>query len=435
MKRNSRYGSIFIVLVLLLFSCKNKTSEHEGHQNMPGMEMDSMGVQADTMTMDEHSSMQHTGVNSDATPQHQSTVNTSNLKVNDLLMPSNQSVISQITTVKPERKTLAPLITAQGILDYDQRRFTNVAARVNGRMEKLYVKYNFQKVNKGQKLFEIYSPELVNAQNDFIFLLDGNNGNNSVLQSAEKKLELLGLNQEQIRNLRSAKKTTLTFPVVCPQDGYLVLEDDNSQTTSSASAANSSSGMSGMGSSSSPSVSETMPTSSLLSVKEGAYVLKGQTVFRIVNTDVLWALIKIFRQDVSGIKLGDKVDLKIENYPDKISARVDFIQQFYKTDDKTVTVRVYVKNPSRSYRVGNLVTAEINGEEISALWIPTQSVVDLGNQQIVFIKKGNLFQTMRIKTGRRVQNHIEVLEGLNEEMEIASNSQYLVDSEAFIKTK
>ncbi len=438
MKRNFRYGKILTAfLCLFLSSCKNKTAEHEGHQQTNSHnEVSDKSVSHDTMNMGDtnmfdHSSMNHSDMSISATTRHQNTVNTNELQVNDLLMPSNQSVVSQLTTIKLLRKTLTPQITATGILDYDQRRFLNVAARVNGRIEKLFVKYSLQKVNKGQKLFEIYSPELVNAQNDFVFLLNEGDANSTSLQSAEKKLRLLGLSGEQIQSLSSLKKPSLTFPVSSPQNGYVVFEKDN--TPMSVTGNPSQSGMSGM--------ENNLPTTTVVAkssseiVREGDYVTKGQTVFRIVNTDELWALLKIFREDAVNIKVGDKADLTVENFTDKIHAQVDFIQQFYNADDNTSTVRIYLKNYAHAFRVGNLVTAEIRSKEIAALWIPLSSILDLGNKQVVFLKKGNLFQTSLIKTGRKVQDMIEVLGGLREEDEIAFNAQYMIDSEAFIKTK
>lgn len=467
MKKNFKYvnrlpPAIAIILATFLlmqfYACKDKngkadsSTEHKGHGSMKmdggdsamenkdegsgSMEgMDMSGNDSSARKMNTEDGMESMPMKDDETKnkQHALSINTTNLKVNDLLQPSNQTVIAAISTVSPETKTMDEPVIASGTIDYDQRRFSNVAVRYSGRIEKLYIKYNLQKISKGQKLFDIYSPELLNAQQDYIFLLN-DTSSKTLVAASEKKLQLLGLSNEQIASIRNTKKAVYAFTVYSPATGYVVWEESQQKNISSAPKSNNS-GMSGMGNGTAPMTTGTSGSGSSQFLKEGQYVSKGETVFRIVNTDVMWALVNVFREDLSRINVGSKAEIIPESSATALTGKVDFIQPYFKAQDKTATLRVYLNNSNGQIRAGNFFKAKIYGPAPTATWIPREAVLDLGNTKVVFLKVGNLFRTMRIKTGATMGNFIAVTEGLSPDSKIAFNAQYLIDSEAFIKTE
>lgn len=465
MKNNLRYVNrlpsitaiILAALLTQLYACKNKNGnadssmknmDHEnmkmeeddsnmgnmdiGDGSMQGMDMSGSDSSMKNMKMNDGMGNMPSKEDESKIAQHALGVNTKNLKVNDLLQPSNRTVIAAIGTISPVTKTINDPVIANGTIDYDQRRFSNVASRFNGRIERLYVKYNLQKVSKGQKLFDIYSPELLNAQQDYIFLLS-DTSEKTLIASAEKNLLLLGLTNEQVAGIRTTKKTVYSITIFSPASGYVVREEGQQKNISSAQQRGSSA-MSGVGGGSATPMGTGMSNmGSSQFLKEGQYVSKGETVFRIVNTDVMWALVKVFREDLSRINLGNKVEIIPENSETPAEGKVDFIQPYFKSDDKTALLRVYLSNTNGQVRSGNLFKAKIYSSAVSATWIPRQAVVDIGNSKVVFLKVGSVFRTARIKTGATIGNLIAVLDGLSGDSEIASNAQYLIDSEAFIK--
>ncbi len=110
------------------------------------------------------------------------------ISLNDAIKPTGNTIISTIKTIKPDSNQIAITVNANGFIAYDTRTFNNIASRYDGRIEKLYIKYNFQSVEKGEKLFEIYSPEIITAQQNLIYLLKNDSSNTPLLKASENKL-------------------------------------------------------------------------------------------------------------------------------------------------------------------------------------------------------------------------------------------------------
>ena len=116
-------------------------------------------------------------------------------------------------------------------------------------------------------------------------------------------------------------------------------------------------------------------------------------------------------------------------------ATIDFIEPFYRKENKTLTARVYFNNRTLKIPIGSQVRATIFGNTKDAYWLPKEAVVSLGVDEVVFQKSGGGFKAHKIKAGMTHKNHIQVLSGLNETDSVAANAQYLMDSESFIKVK
>ncbi|HEV8511956.1 MAG TPA: efflux RND transporter periplasmic adaptor subunit, partial [Cyclobacteriaceae bacterium] len=128
-----------------------------------------------------------------------------------LLKPVNSSVISTIKTVTPVKKSINIKAKANGVITYDTKAMSTISSRISGRVEKLFVKYNFQPVKKGQKILEIYSPELLTAQRDLLYLLKSDKENTQLIDGAKEKLRLLGATDQQIDQLVSTGKESTSF--------------------------------------------------------------------------------------------------------------------------------------------------------------------------------------------------------------------------------
>lgn len=422
MRGSYRYGNINALVVLLisamlmagLVGCKSKVKPDESHSmnDMPGMDMKGMDM-----------------------TEHSDTVTAPKLdiKVDDLIKPVNQTIISQVSTFHPQLSKQKLMVTAKGRIDYDQRRFSNIATRVTGRIESSNVKFPFQVVKKGQLLFTIYSPELLNAQQDFLFLTNDTN-NKELIHAGREKLLLLGLSVEQVSEIQKNKKTPQTISIYATATGYIIA---NSVKQPAPPMGNTGANM-GDGMSGSPSAASntSVPTSNEPILREGQYVNKSETVFRIVNTEAVWAMLRIFPDDVSKVKIGDEVSIKLEGSDaDKTHARIDFIEKYFNPEDKTVSARVYLNNQSGLYKIGDLISATIEAGEKEAFWVPRESVLDIGTSQVVFVKQGNTFKAKEVHTGLQNGKNTEVISGISPTDEIVSNAQYLIDSEAFIKTE
>ncbi len=355
--------------------------------------------------------------------------------LNYLLKPTNAMVISAIKTVMPAKKPMEVLTTANGIITYDTRRFTSIPARFGGRIEKLLIRYNFQPIRKGQKILEIYSPELVTAQRDLLYLLKSDKENSALIEGAKEKLKLLGVTDSQINQLASTGQKSYSFAVYSPVDGYIVEQAAlTTLTPTIAQPANPAmdGGMAGDGLSKQTS---TLQSSSELLTREGMYVSTGQVIFKVVNTQQVWAEFDVYQRDAASIKINDPVILSIVNSPEEVVVNVNFVQPFFKRGESFVKVRVYLSNAGNSLRIGQLVTASFSSQSRDSMWIPLSARLDLGMKEIAFTKKRGVFRPKEIVTARQSGEWIEVLSGLDVHDSLANNAQFMVDSESFIKVR
>src|SRR5688572_21992797 len=185
-----------------------------------------------------------------------------------LIKSPNEVVASSIKTIKPSYKAMDGSIEALGVVTYDSRNVYTVPARIGGRLEKVYLKYPFQKVSKGQKIAEIYSPELITAQREFLYLLENDPGNNDLINGSKNKLHLLGFSSTQIDELIRLKAPSVTFTIYSAHDGYVIKDDQKAPATSSAASMNK------MASTVS---AEAGSINSGELIREGGYVSRGQT--------------------------------------------------------------------------------------------------------------------------------------------------------------
>jgi Cu(I)/Ag(I) efflux system membrane fusion protein len=360
-------------------------------------------------------------------------------ELDGLVQPTNQTVFSEIKTISPKQQSITPILDATGVISYDPRLLSNISARFSGRIEKLYVRFNFSSVSKGQRIMDIYSPEILTAQQSFIFLLSNSTNDIALINSSRQKLQLLGLTGEQLKQIETTHQPLNPIPVFSPYSGHIHDIGISSSTESSAPMNN---GMgSGTSNSTMPSTQvqiENIPSSqsSALSIKEGMYVQSGQPVFAVYNTNKVWAVLNISPGDASLIKVGDKVSIVAETNPSNvISSTISYIEPVAGQNASAIKARVYLQNTENLHlKIGTLLSAKITSDTINGLWLPRNAVVNLGHKQIAFLKFENRFITKNIQTGIITDSLVQIISGLTGDEQVAVNAQYMVDSESFIQT-
>ena len=337
------------------------------------------------------------------------------ISLNTVLQPVNSSVISGVNAITPKQKKIPTTVSANGYLDFDTRTFNNIASRFSGRIEKLYIKYAFQEIHQGQRIFDIYSPYMVTAQQDLIFISKNSSQETGLINAARQKLLLLGMTSAEVNQVIETGKPYYSLPVYSPYEGH-VHDMPHTQMESSADA-------------SPPSgFANNLP----LAVKEAD---KGQTLFNVVNPHMLWAIIKIDPASVSAIKLNQPVKITLPDLPGKnLYGKINFIEPTLQNGDKTTSIRVYLDNMNHDLKVNSLVKAEIQSGSAGGLWIPRSALFDLGRTQIVWLKRGAAYVAHQVNTGTTNGNEVQIIKGLSVADSLASNAQYLTDSESFIKT-
>ncbi|WP_312334831.1 efflux RND transporter periplasmic adaptor subunit [Sphingobacterium sp.] len=416
-----KYIVCFLMIILTLYSCNNNADKN-GHS-------DSSHAVESSLT---YTCPMHPEVISDKPgkcpkcgmelEQKAHTHEAEIMELNALIKPTNEFVISDIPTItmQSERKDIT--VQALGNIAYDTRQTGNISARISGRIEKLYVRYKFQKITKGQKVMDIYSPELMEAQENLLFLLKNDAMNSMMINAAKQKLLLLGMSESQLRSIIQKGKPDFWVSVYSNYAGHIHEAGTAGSMGAVTSLSNSMEGIS--------------ETSSELTLKEGMYVQKGQTIFNVFNPGKSWVLLNIFSEDVPLVKTGQTVNIVPEVAPEKkFTGTIGFIEPFFREGSKTLSVRIYFDNSRMQLPIGSQVKSEIETDGISGNWIPKEAVISLGLTKVVFKKVDGGFFVNKIETGNETDRYIEVLQGLLPTDAIARNAQYLMDSESFVRTK
>jgi Cu(I)/Ag(I) efflux system membrane fusion protein len=256
-------------------------------------------------------------------------------------------------------------------------------------------------------------------------VLNNDAENKPLINAAKQRLLLMGMTDHQLNQIISSGKPLYSVPVFSNYSGYVnemgvnrTSPNENSIVTSQSSMQND------------------VQTTQELSVKEGMYLQKGQPVFTIVNANRAIIILNIYADQQNLIRVGDAVKIVPETAPGKLfGAKIDFIEPFFRPDNKTITARIYFDNSALKLPIGSQVEASIFTKGVAGSWLPASAVLSLGLKQVVFKKEGNGFAAINVTTGTRNDSKVQITGGLSPADSVAENAQYFIDKESIIKAK
>jgi hypothetical protein len=355
-----------------------------------------------------------------------------------LLKPVNEQVIASVPLIRAQKGSSILISEVQGRVAYDTRNQLNVASRVSGRIEKLYIKYNYQTVKKGQLIMEIYSPDLAAAQRELL-LVQSSGNQDGMLEPAMQRLKLLGMSSAQVNRVLRTNQISYRVPVYSNATGFILEKQAAASTVQPAAQPSKSAstiGMDGMASGNAggmpASRPEAGPQNSAVLLREGQYLVAGQNVFTIYRSGDLVAEFSL-RPDIAS-KVNKQAKVLIQRTGNKeqtLTGKVGLIQPVFNAGENFVLARVYLQNSG--LQPGELVTGQIPFLSEKAFWLPKQVVVSTGNQTVLFKKEGSVFIPRAVKTGLTQNNQIQILDEIGG-WDVAKDAHYLVDSESFIRT-
>jgi membrane fusion protein, copper/silver efflux system len=342
-------------------------------------------------------------------------------RLNEVVRPVNESVLASVRTINPERKEMPMIIEASGIINYDSRAVKTVSANFRGLIEKSYVKYNFQPISKGQKMYDLYCPELYIQRTNYINLLKKYPDQPEMTGDARYWLEQLGLTKEQIRQISLDTKPNYHLSIYSQVEGFVVSPDFNPELTPDEDG----DAITPFGINSS--------TNSGIGLSEGVMIEAGLPLFKVVNTKSVRVDLKIRNEDAGFLKAGQKVTLSdVANPGRKINATVNQIEPL--NGGLFQLARIYLSDPENLLLPGMKIHAYIEAGTRPSLWLSKSAVVDLGKHQAVFLWEDSSFVAKQVLTGVRAGEKIEVTAGIDENAIIAANGSLLTDSDGLIKT-
>jgi len=320
--------------------------------------------------------------------------------------------------VRPMKKTLRTV----GRVEFDERKLTTVNSRVEGWIEKLYADYSGKRVDKGAPLVDIYSPELVSLQLEYINLINMQSNTafrtqrnvefswgdrygtvaratvydpQSLFEVAKQKFALWGIPEEQIKEIEISKKPIKTMTIKSPASGYVFQKP----------------------------------------VFKGTRVAPGDKIFDIVDLRTVWVLADIYEYEIPLVKVGQNARVTLSYYPGKeFSSKVDFIYPSFSGQTRTAKVRFVLPNPNLLFKPQMFANVEMELNLGKRLSIPETAILDTGTRQVVYVDLGDgNFSPRQIKAGDRGNGMVEVLSGLKDGEKVASSAVFLIDSEAKLK--
>lgn len=448
-----RYHFFMMIFILtsILYACNDKGANHENHNPKATEEKHDTAMHS-MEGMDDDSSMMMNEMKVD-TAAHSSDADMSEMNMNDkknladtisdeifwTSLPTNRTVISVQKAIEPVESNMNFEFKGNGYIAFDYRRNRKVPVRVGGRIERLYVKYNYQYVRKGEKILELYSPEINTYIEELLYV--NRQTNDTILQNkAKQKLILLGLTASQVQQIEQSGQAPFTISVYSPFEGYVLFNPSASSGMSANKDGSSPGGMgSGMnsGSGSSPATAQTVLSDN--SIREGMYVSKDQTIFWINDFKEAWGIVAFTKENEKYIRKGLPVTVTSELIPEKsFGTSIQLLEQVYQNGQKFSQARVYLPNPSGILKQNSLITATAS-IPVKSLMIPATSVFYLGKVAIVWVRTGitkegsNIFQSRVVRIGHRDNKNVEILEGLKMGESVAKDAGYLADGETIIK--
>jgi len=300
-------------------------------------------------------------------------------------------------------------VRALGSIQVDERRLHTVTTKFEGWIQRLHVNSTGQQVKRGQPLLDVYSPDLLTAQQEYLIAREGfralRQGSDQARATAEQlvsgalqRLRYWDIAPAQLARLESQGTPMDTLPLMAPVSG-VVLEKP---------------------------------------ALEGMRFMPGEVLYRLADLSSVWLLADVFEQDLDWVRPGQPARIHINAYPDReFEGRVGFVYPTLATETRTVKVRIELPNRHGLLRPGlyGSVSLSASGPDDERLTVPDSAVLDSGTRKVVLIQKGEgSFEPREIKTGRYADGYFEALEGLSAGEMVVTRANFLIDAESKLKS-
>lgn len=299
-----------------------------------------------------------------------------------------------VRTAKAERDTLWKKIDTVGYVDYDESKITHVHLRTRGWIEKLYVESEGERVRQGQLLYEVYAPELVTAQEEYVQALGS--GHKGLIKASRERLLALGVAEDQIEQLRKTRRVSQYIKGYASQDGIVAS----------------------------------------LGVREGMFVMPSTEVMSLADLSSIWIQAEVFESQVAWVAAGQPADVQLSYYPGRTwEGRVEYVYPKLNPGTRTLRVRLRFDNPGETLKPNMFADVAIyGGPQRNVVMIPEQALIREGKENRVILAMGEgRFQPRKVVPGINSGGWVEIRSGLKAGEEVVTSAQFLIDSEASLK--
>jgi Cu(I)/Ag(I) efflux system membrane fusion protein len=300
-----------------------------------------------------------------------------------------------VRTAVAERSVLMRRIETVGYVTYDEDTVQHVHTRVDGWIEKLVTKATGDPVEKGQLLFELYSPTLVNAQEEF--LTAARSGNAALVKASRDRLAALGVSASEVARLDKERTVKQRIRVYAENDGVIAH----------------------------------------LGVREGIYVTPATEVMSIAKLDRIWVIAEVFEQQSAWVKPGQKATVELDYLPGTVfEGTVDYVYPELDPKTRTLRVRLRFENADVQLRPNMFARVEIAAEGFGRVVnVPREAVIRGGSMNRVVVALGDgRFEARPVRVGIESGDRVAIRSGLAEGESVVVSGQFLIDSESNIES-
>lgn len=300
-----------------------------------------------------------------------------------------------VRTARAERGPLSRRIETVGYVGYDEDTLHQISTRVDGWIEKLAIKATGDPVTKGQTLFELYSPTLVNAQEEYLAALQSRN--TALHRASRERLVALGVNTSEIGRLDAERSVKQRIRVYAQSDGVVAH----------------------------------------LGVREGIYITPATEVMSIADLDRVWVLVEVFERQAAWVKPGQRAEVVLDYLPgERWQGTVDYVYPELDQNTRTLKVRLRFDNPAETLRPNMFARVTIFGAETAPVVHVPQEVLIRGGavNRVVLALGDGQFRAQPVEVGMEAGDRIEIRSGLSAGDRVVTSGQFLIDSESNIET-
>lgn len=324
-------------------------------------------------------------------------------------IPKDKQQLIGLKTASVAVRPLQKMIRTVGRIEYDERKLTTINTKYEGWIEKLRVNATGIYVKAGEAVAEIYSPELLATQREFLNALKWKNSTKkdsqlgallakdaeTIWEAARQRLRLWDITEEQIKQIEETGQPIKTLTLYSPESGY---------------------------------VTQKMAV-------QGMKIMPGEKLFDIVDLSTVWVIADIYEYELPVIKLGAQATINLSYFPGKeFLSKIDYIYPTLSGETRTARIRFTLPNPGGQLKPQMFTNVTLKIHLGKRLVIPEEAIIDTGLRQIVYVDKGEgNFEPREITIGLRTDQMVEVIRGLRAGEKVASSANFLIDSEAKLK--
>ena len=314
----------------------------------------------------------------------------------------NESLIklANISTAPVAKKEMEIKTILNGKIVVNEEETEIISSRVQGRIERLFFKEIGQQVMQGEVLYEIYSEQLLTLQQEFLLAQRQaeelkEKRYESFLKSSEKKLLLFGMTKDQIAALAKQKKANSRIAFLATASGII----------------------------------------SKINATEGQYISEGSALYRIEKLDKVWAEAELYSNEISDIKIGDKVKVEVSGFENGMTyGKIIFMSPELRQGNQIITLRAEIENPERKFIPGMQANVILSRSGKNTIVLPIDAVVRDSFGSRVWVQQGDgSFKMRMVTTGEETSDEIEITEGVEEKESVVVSGAYLLYSELVLK--